>query len=133
MDTDPTTPKGMRIAGWIITVMVVLFLAMDCGIKLADIAQVKATMMELGYPITLDRPIGVIELICLVLYVYPRTSVLGAVLETAIMGGAIASHLRLGDALFSHTLFGVYLGLMVWAGLWLRDARLRAMIPLRSA
>src|SRR5436305_855625 len=107
MDRVETTPKGMRWAGWIMTGLVALFLAMDCVIKLIDIDAVKQTMMQLGYPIALDRMIGVIELICLLLYVFPRTAVLGAILETAIMGGAIASHMRLGDPLFSHTLFGV--------------------------
>ena len=131
MDTGETTPKGMRWAGWVLTVLVALFLAMDCVIKLIDIEPVKQTMTQLGYPITLDRVIGVIELACLILYVVPRTAILGAILETAIMGGAIASHMRLGDPLFSHTLFGVYLGLMVWGGLWFRDAQLRAIIPLR--
>ena len=131
MDTGETTSKAMRWAGWVMTGLVALFLAMDCVIKLIDIEPVKQTMTQLGYPITLDRVIGVIELACLILYVVPRTAVLGAILETAVMGGAIASHLRLGDPLFSHTLFGVYLGLMVWGGLWFRDARLRAMIPLR--
>ena len=133
MGTDETTPKGMLWAGRIITVLVALFLAMDCVIKLIDIEPVKQTMTQLGYPITLDRIIGAIELVCLILYLVPRTAVLGAILETAIMGGAIASHMRLGDPLFSHTLFGVYLGLLVWGGLYFRDARLRAMIPLRGA
>ena len=130
MDTGETS-KAMRWAGWVMTGLVALFLAMDCTIKLIDIEPVKQTMTQLGYPITLDRTIGVIELACLLLYLVPRTAVLGAILETAIMGGAIASHMRLGDPLFSHTLFGVYLGLLVWGGLWFRDARLRAMIPLR--
>ena len=130
MDTGETS-KAMRWAGWVMTGLVALFLAMDCTIKLIDIEPVKQTMTQLGYPITLDRTIGVIELVCLLLYLVPRTAVLGAILETAIMGGAIASHMRLGDPLFSHTLFGVYLGLLVWGGLWFRDARLRAMIPLR--
>ncbi|MEO6379464.1 MAG: DoxX family protein [Caulobacteraceae bacterium] len=133
MDRAETTLTWMRRTGWAITVLVALFLAMDCVIKLIDIEPVKQTMTQLGYPITLDRLIGVIELACLILYLIPRTAILGAILQTAIMGGAIASHMRLGDPLFSHTLFGVYLGLLVWGGLWFRDARLRAMIPLRSA
>jgi len=73
--------------------------------------------------------IGVIELVCLVLYVVPRTAVLGAILLTAVFGGAIASHLRIASPLFSHILFGAYLGLFVWGGLYLRSARLRDLIP----
>jgi hypothetical protein len=64
------------------------------------------------------------------LYAWPRTAVLGAILLTGLFGGAIASHLRLGDPLFSHTLFGVYLGMLMWGGLWFRDPALRALLPL---
>ena len=99
--------------------------------KLLDMPQVRIAMVQLGWPVGLDRLIGVIELACLVLYLVPRTAVLGAILTTGLLGGAIASHLRLNDPLFSHTLFGVYVGLMAWGGLWLRDEPLRAMIPLR--
>jgi hypothetical protein len=88
-------------------------------------------MKQLGIPPELDRLIGAIELVCLVLYAFPRTAVLGAILFTAIYGGAITSHMRLEDPLFSHTLFGVYLGLLAWGGLWFRDERVRALLPFR--
>ena len=77
--------------------------------------------------------IGVLETILLILYVVPRTSVLGAILFMGVFGGAITAHLRNGDPLFSHDLFGVYLGTIMWGGLWLRDPALRALVPLRRA
>ena len=88
-------------------------------------------MLQLGYPRGMGFWIGVLETILLVLYVVPRTSVLGAILFMGVFGGAIASHLRVGDPLFSHDLFGVYLGAVMWGGLWLRDPALRAVFPVR--
>ena len=85
----------------------------------------------MGYPASVARGIGLFELICVALYVLPRTSVLGAVLLTGVLGGAIASHIRVGDPLFTHVLFGLYLGLFVWGGLFLRNADLRKLIPLQ--
>jgi hypothetical protein len=126
------TPKAMTWAGWVLTALAVLFMTFDIAIKLIDLQVVRDTLVQLGYPPELGRTIGVIELICLALYLNPRTSVLGAVLFTGVMGGAIASHMRIGDPLFSHVLFGVYLGAALWGGLWLRDARLRALFPIRS-
>jgi hypothetical protein len=76
--------------------------------------------------------LGVIGLVSTALYALPRTSVLGAILLTGYMGGAIATHLRIGSPLFSHTLFGVYLGVLLWGGLWLRDPRVRALLPFRA-
>ena len=133
METVSTPPaKWMTWAGWAFTVLVALFLAMDGGMKLMDVAQVRAATLQLGWPLALDRTLGIIDLVCLVLYAFPRTAVLGAILTTGLCGAAIAAHLRLGDPLFSHVLFGVYVGVMAWGGLWLRDARLRALMPLRS-
>jgi hypothetical protein len=86
--------------------------------------------VQMGWPTVLSRPIGVMELVCLALYLFPRTSVIGAVLMTAILGGAVATHVRIGDPLFSHILFGVYLGLFMWGGLYLRDPRVRRVMPL---
>jgi hypothetical protein len=125
------TPKAMRWAGYALTGLSTAFMLFDAAIKLPPLQVVTDTMAELGYPAYLARPIGIIELLLLALYVYPRTATLGAVLLTAVMGGAIASHMRLGDPLFSHTLFGVYLGAMIWGGLWLCDARLRSLVPFR--
>ena len=77
------------------------------------------------------RGLGLLGLVCTALYAWPRTAVLGAILLTAYLGGAVATQLRVGSPIFSHLLFGVYLGLIAWAGLYLRDARLRALLPLR--
>ena len=92
---------------------------------------VAATLTQLGYPAGLGFTIGVIEAVCLVLYLIPRTSLLGAVLMMGVFGGAIATHLRVESPLFSHVLFGVYMALFMWGGLWLRDPALRAVFPIR--
>ncbi len=131
-ETAAPPAKWMTWGGWTLTVLVCLFLAMDSAMKFMDLPQVRAATSQLGWPTGLDRTVGVIELVCLLLYAFPRTAVLGAVLLTGLLGGAIASHLRVADPLFSHVLFGVYVGLMAWGGLWLRDARLRALMPLRG-
>jgi hypothetical protein len=87
---------------------------------------------KICYPLDAIRPLGIICLICTVLYAIPRTSILGAILLTGYLGGAIASKVRIEDPLFSSTLFGVYFGILVWGGLYLRDERLRSLIPLRN-
>jgi len=120
--------------GRVLSGIAVLFLLFDGAIKLVPIQPVTDSLRELGYPASdsFARFLGVLTLLCTALYAWPRTAVLGAVLLTGIMGGAIASHLRLGDPLFSHTLFGVWLGLLFWAGLWLRDERVRRIMPALS-
>ncbi len=120
--------------GRVLSGIAVLFLIFDGTIKLVPIQPVTDSLRELGYPASdsFARFLGVLTLLCTALYAWPRTALLGAVLLTAIMGGAIASHLRLGDPLFSHTLFGVYLGLLFWVGLWLRDERVRRIMPTLS-
>jgi hypothetical protein len=120
-------------AGRILSGVVILFLLMDGAIKLVPIAAVTDTMAQLGYPpsVEMARILGVLTLVCTALYAYPRTSVLGAILLTGYLGGAMATHFRVGSPLFTHLLFGFYLGLMVWGGLYLRDERLRALIPFR--
>ena len=119
--------------GRVLSGLVILFLAVDGAMKLVPIAPVTEAMIQLGYPASPDlaRGLGVLTLICTALYAFPRTSVLGAILLTGYMGGAMATHLRIGSPLFSHLLFGFYIGLMAWGGLYLRDERLRALIPLR--
>ena len=89
------------------------------------------TLVALGWPGSYALLIGLIELSCLILYLLPRTNILGAVLMTALLGGSLATQLRVGSPLFSHTLFSVYLGLFMWGGLWLRDAAVRALFPVR--
>ena len=123
--------NAMMWTGRILSGLVILFLTVDGAIKLVPIQPVIDSLRELGYPtsVSFARFIGVVTLVGTALYAWPRTSLLGAVLLTGLMGGAIATHLRLDHPLFSHTLFGVYLGLFLWAGLWLRDERLRQLMP----
>ena len=118
-------------AGRLLSSLAILFLIFDGMIKLPPLEIVTATMKELGYPTTdsFARFLGIVTLACTALYAWPRTALLGAVLLTGLFGGAIATHLRIGSPLFSHTLFGVYLGIMVWGGLWLRDERVRRVMP----
>ena len=124
--------KAALWTGRVLSGLVILFLTVDGVIKLVPIQPVIDSLRELGYPtsVSFARFIGVVTLVGTALYAWPRTSLLGAVLLTGLMGGAIATHLRLDHPLFSHTLFGVYLGLLLWAGLWLRDERLRRVLPL---
>ena len=121
--------RSKRIwAGRIITALPVLFLVFDSVIKFTHIAPVTESFARLGYPVTIAAGIGTLELICLAVYVIPRTSIVGAVLLTGFLGGAIATHVRVGDPLFSHVLFPTYVAALIWGGLFLRDERLRAVI-----
>ena len=115
--------------GRILNGIVVLFLLWDSAIKLLKIGPVVEAMTRLGYPDALAQGIGTLELLCTLLYIVPRTTVFGTVLLTGFLGGAISCHLRIGDPLFSHTLFGVYVGAVMWTSLLLRHAELRAFLP----
>lgn len=123
----------MAITGWTLSGLVGAFLIFSASLKFLAPAMAHEAMIPLGWPVEYTLFIGVIELACVILYLIPRTAVLGAILETALLGGAIATNVRVSNPLFSHELFGVYLGLFVWGGLWFRDARIRALIPFRSA
>jgi len=105
------------------------FLLFDGAIKLFDITPVLASFTELGYPTHLARAIGIVELACLALYVVPRTAVLGALLLTAFLGGATAAKVRLEDPWF---LFSIAIGVWLWVPLYVRDARLRELVPMRA-
>jgi len=126
--------KAARWSGLAMSGIVILFLLFDAGIKLVPLEIVTETSAQLGLPTdpAFARMLGVLTLIGVVLYAVPRTSVLGAILLTGYMGGAIATHVRIGSPLFSHVLFGFYLGVLIWGGLYLRDLRLRRLIPFRS-
>lgn len=126
--------SASRWAGRVISGLVILFMAFDGSIKLIPLDVVTESSSQLGLPAsdTFARGLGLVGLICTALYVFPRTAVLGAILLTAYMGGTIAIHLRIDSPLFSHTLFGFYLALMVWGGLYLRDERIRALIQHRQ-
>jgi hypothetical protein len=131
--TTQTAPvsKTQLWAGRIISALPVIFLLFDGVIHLTRIAPVVDSFNQLGYPIVLALGLGIIELVCVVLYVVPPTSVLGAILLTGYLGGAVASNLRIGAPLFSNALFPAYVGVLLWAGLYLRSNRLRALLPLR--
>lgn len=124
--------KIMTRAGYVLSGLFAAFLAVASITPKFFIPDVATeSMRQLGWPEGHVLLIGVIELVCLVLYLFPRTAILGAVLMTGLLGGAMASQLRVGNPLVSHTLFGIYLGLFMWGGLWFRDAGLRAMFPIR--
>lgn len=125
-----TTTKTQLWAGRILTGVFTLFMIFDIAIKLLGLPVVDETMARMGWPQALSWDIGVMELVFLALYLFPRTAVLGAVLMTGLLGGAVATHVRIGDPLFSHVLFGVYLGALMWGGLLLRDAGLRGVFPI---
>ena len=132
---DTATNRTAKTALWVGRAMsgiVILFLAMDLTMKLANLDVVKEAGLQLGWQPETARMLGVILLACTALYAYPRTAILGAILLTGYLGGAVAAHLRLDDPLFTHTLFGVYVGVLAWGGLWLRDPALRAVFPLRQ-
>jgi hypothetical protein len=119
--------------GRILSGIAVLFLVFDSVGKLLQVPPVIAGSVELGYPRDVVFSLGVILLSCVLVYAIPRTSVLGAVLLTGYLGGAVATHVRVGNPLLTHTLFPTYVAAFVWGGLLLRDARLRAFLPWRVA
>jgi ABC-type transport system involved in cytochrome c biogenesis permease component len=123
--------KGRLWTGRIMSGLPALFLLIDAVGKLLRPAPVVETTVQLGYPESVLLGLGIVLLTCTILYLMPRTAVLGAILLTGYLGGAIATHVRVGSPLFSHILFPVYLAVLIWGGLFLRDERLRALIPLR--
>ena len=110
----------------------VLFLLVDATFKVLELPPAVEGTMQLGFPARVVFGLELLQLACLVVYLVPRTSVLGAVLWTGYLGGAVATHVRVGNPLFSHTLFPIYVATFLWAGLWLRDERLRAVLPIRA-
>jgi hypothetical protein len=132
-DTTTTAlPTLSRVwAGRIISGLAVLFLVFDCTLKVLRLPPAVAGTAELGYPVSSVLGIGLIQLACLAIYLVPRTSILGAVLLTGYLGGAIASQVRVGNPLFSHVLFPIYVAILIWGGLFLRDPRVRALFARR--
>jgi hypothetical protein len=130
--TVESSAKKRSIAGYVLTGLVAAFLTFDTVMKLLQLAPAVQGTTELGYPAGTVVAIGAIELVCLVLYLVPRTSVLGALVLTGYLGGAIATHVRVGSPLPTHTLFPIYVALMVWGGLYLRESRLRQLLPFRT-
>ncbi len=129
----PARPAGRTVvAGRVISGLMAAMLTLDGAMKLfaTDMMIANSPKGILPPDPALYQALGIVLLLCVALYAIPRTAVLGAILLTGYLGGAIATHVRMGDPLFSHTLFGAYLGIAVWAGLWLRDARLRVILPI---
>jgi hypothetical protein len=131
--TITATPAAMpsrsaAVAGWTLCGFVTAFLLLDAAMKLVPVQPVIDAMGALGWAPEAARPLGLLLFCLAALYAWPRTAVLGALLLTAYLGGAVATHARLGDPLFTHTLFGAYLGAVAWAGLWLREPRVRALL-----
>ena len=125
-----TTPKTIWI-GRTLSALAILFLSFDTIVKVLQLPVAVDGTTQLGYPESSVFVIGIIQLVCLVLYVIPKTSVFGAILFTGYLGGAIATHLRIGSPLFTHILFPIYVAVLIWGGLYAREPRLRAVIPIR--
>jgi DoxX-like family len=135
VSVDTTAPSKSRLlTGRILSTLTVLFLIMDIAFKFIRPIppQVLQSMAQLGFQTGLLTAIGILLLVCTALYVIPATSVLGAVLLTGYLGGAVSVHLRVGNPLFGNILFPVYVGILMWAGLCLRETRLLALLPLRK-
>ena len=129
MSNNTDISRKQLWAGRVLSGLAVLFLLFDAIGKLMQPVQVIEGTTQLGWPASVILPLGIIQVICLILYLFPRTSVLGAILWTGYLGGAVATHVRLGNPLFSHILFPTYIAALLWGGLWLRDRRLRALVP----
>lgn len=128
---ENTKPKRPW-AGYIISGLPALLLLLDAIGKLVKPEPVVTGTLELGYHESVIVPLGIVLLGATILYLVPRTAILGAILITAYLGGAVATHVRVGNPLFTHTLVPVYLGILIWFGLYLRDERLRALVPFRT-
>lgn len=119
------SPRSVQYIAWSLRGLVTLFLAFDLSLKLSRSTMALDATVQLGYPSAVVVPLGVVELGCLTLYLIPRTSVFGALLWTGYLGGAVATHVRLGNPLFSHVLFPIYIAAMLWGGLFLSNPLLR--------
>jgi DoxX-like protein len=125
-------PRKAIWTGRVLSGLAVAFLVFDATLKLIRVPEAVETTTQLGYPANTLLVLGSIEVACLILYLVPRTAVLGALLWTGYLGGAVATHVRVGNPLFSHILFPLYVAALLWGGLWLREPRLAALLPFRS-
>lgn len=123
--------RGAALAGRVMTGLAVLFMTVDGLGKVLKVAPVVEGTVGLGYPETALVGIGLAELLCVAVFAFPPTTVLGAVLLTGYLGGAVATHVRIGSPVLTHVLFPTYVAAMIWGGLYLREARLRPLVPLR--
>ena len=117
--------------GYALTGLSALFFLMDATMKLLRLPVVLDTTAQLGWPTSSVVPLATILLGATLLYVWPKTNILGAIILTAYLGGAVATHARIGSPLLTHTLFGAYIGLLMWGGIYLRDPSLRSIFPFR--
>jgi hypothetical protein len=134
MSSDPQTiseSKAMLWTGRVLSALPALFLVFDGAMKLVQPEPVVKATVGLGYPVSVLTGLGIVLLTCTLLYLLPRTAVLGAILLTGYLGGAVASHVRVGEGWFP-TLFPAIFGALLWGGLYLRDSRLRQLLPLRN-
>ena len=128
METTNTSSKKMKITGWVFSILAILLLLADGFAKLIKPEPVIKATLQLGYPESTITTIGILVIICAIIYAIPRSAFLGAILLTGFLGGAIATHFRINNPLFSHTLFPVYVLLFIWLGLYLRSASLRKLL-----
>lgn len=131
-DRSAAPSKGALWGGRVLSGLGVLFLAFDGVTKIVQPPEMMKAGESLGWSLSQMRPIGILQIALLAIYLFPRTAVLGAVLWTGYLGGAVASHVRVDNPLFSHTLFPTYVAALLWGGLWLRDARVRGMLSRRA-
>ncbi len=131
-DQPSAESRKLVWTGRVLAGLVTAFLLFDAIIHLMRPAPVVEAFAKLHLPLSLAVELGVIELLCIALYVIPQTSILGAVLLTGYLGGAVAIQMTTSNSLFGEILFPVYVGIVLWAGIYLRDGKLRALIPWRS-
>ena len=129
---ENTVSKTRLWISYVMSGLVILFMLMDSIMKFVKPPEVIEGTLALGFAEQHLPVIGALGLISALLYAFPRTSILGAILLTGYFGGAVATHLRLNNPLFTHTLFTVYFGILIWGGLWLRNSKLRELLPLRQ-
>jgi hypothetical protein len=129
---DEPPSRAALWGGRVMSGIACLFLAFDASMKVLQVPEAVKGTVELGYPEGVLLWLGIVQVVCLVVYLVPRTAVLGAVLWTGYLGGAIATHVRLQHPWASHVLFPVYVAVLLWGGLWLRDRALRGVLPLRA-
>lgn len=125
--------QGRLWTGRVIAGLVALFLLFDAAMKFVQPKAVAQAFVQSGWPISVSSTLGALLVMGTILYLIPRTAVLGAIVLTGYLGGAVAANLRLLEPVFSHTLFPVYFGVLVWGSLWLRDPKLQELLPLRSS
>lgn len=131
MATTPDRPAPSATArrlGWTLTTLFVLFMLFDISVKVLQPPEAASGVTDLGWTIDAMLPLGIVQVVMLVLYLVPRTAVLGAILWTGYLGGAVATHVRISNPLFSHILFPIYVALFLWGGLYLRERRVRAFL-----